>query len=144
MNQTETAAQVVDFVPYRVKDGIKEFFLQRRTDNAPRFPGFFALFGGFISENETPEQGFLKRIQEELKYTPKNYTHIGVIQLPRKDKYVYLCEVESDFEEKIKITEGLGGKWFKIDEIFEDYLAPWIMPQDLLVLALALDIYKKY
>jgi len=140
---TENLTQVVDFIPYRIKDGKREFFLQRRTENAPRFSGFFALFGGFLEPQDSLETGLMKRLNEKLNYKPAKYTYLGFITLPRKEKHIYTSEVEGDFEEKIKILEGMGGKWFKEEEIFEDYIAPWIMPQDLLVLSAAMQLFKK-
>ena len=44
--------------------------LQHRDDDPSiRFPGFWSLFSGHVEDGETPEQGALREIEEELGLT---------------------------------------------------------------------------
>ena len=49
-----------------------EFLLQHRTDDAPRNPGFWSIFGGGIEEGESPFEAVIREIKEELDYDLKN------------------------------------------------------------------------
>lgn len=109
----ETAA----FVPYvRRKEGLL-FFLQKRTKDAPRRPGFFAFFGGGLEKDESPEQGMKREVMEELVYTPMNSVYFSRYEAMERIHHVFVEEVGEEFPIKIKVREGEYGKFFNVKEL---------------------------
>lgn len=67
-----------------------ELLLQHRTDDAPRYPGYWGLFGGSIEGDETPEEGLKREAEEELQITFKNVILFKTYKFLGKVRYVYL------------------------------------------------------
>lgn len=55
----------------------KRILLQDRRDRS-KVGEEWGFFGGSIEEGETPEQAMLREMQEELAFTPTEYTYIGL------------------------------------------------------------------
>lgn len=102
------------------KEGEEFFvFVQKRSENAKRAPGYFAFFGGGIEESESPEQGLVREINEELNIDISNYEYFNNYEFYGAIVNVYLMEVEKDFSEKVKISEGDFGKFIKESEYLD-------------------------
>jgi 8-oxo-dGTP diphosphatase len=50
-------------------DDATRMLLQRRTEDAPSFPGHWSFFRGGVEEGETPEEALAREALEELAYT---------------------------------------------------------------------------
>lgn len=48
------------------KNYIRAVLLCKRTQDAPTHPGYWALFGGKLKENEPPQEAALREVAEEL------------------------------------------------------------------------------
>ncbi len=127
MNKEKRVVSIL--IPYRLKNKNLSVYLQKRSGDMERLPGFFGFWGGGIEVGETPEEGLHREIQEELEIDLKSgsatlfnkYEFLGSI------KHVYLLEALEGWESKVVVHEGEYGKWFDLDEalkldklIFED------------------------
>lgn len=127
----EGKRQVSIFIPYKRQDGVILIYLQRRDKDAKRLPDYFGFFGGGIEENENPEKGLIREIEEELGYTPVNHKYLGRYDFPGQEYNVYYLEVGDDFESKIKILEGQYGKWFNEETVARE---PFLIENDKVIL----------
>lgn len=116
------------FIPYKIRDGKILVYLQKRSKDATRLPDFFGFFGGGIENNESPEKALLREIVEEMNFKPSGYQLLGSFW---SFKYVFILEVEDDFEEKIKVLEGEFGKYFNEKEALGE---PKLIEEDKAVL----------
>jgi 8-oxo-dGTP pyrophosphatase MutT (NUDIX family) len=115
---------VAAYIPYQLVNGVPAFFLQKRSKDAKRAPGVFGMFGGGIDEGETSEQGLMREVQEELTYIPVNPVYFSKYETADQIFDVYLEEVGSDFESKIKIEEGEYGKFLTSTDIKNEDVSP--------------------
>jgi 8-oxo-dGTP diphosphatase len=106
------------------RDG--RFLLQHRDDK-PEIanPGMWGSFGGRIEPYETPEDGFLRELQEELQWQPSNYElYSAVGYRPKEDAsrrnlvYIYSALVDVPFEELV-LGEGQAMAYFAPDALPE-------------------------
>lgn len=111
------ARRISVLIPYRIRDGVVEVFLQKRSPHQ-RAGGKFAFFGGHLSPEEKPEDGMIREIREELTLdvTSLPYQWLGEFSFEREEeqrnKYVWYLKTEPDFDSKIVVTEGESGQWF--------------------------------
>lgn len=107
------------FVPYFEKNGEFFVFLQKCEKNAERLPDYFGFWGGGIDGDETPEQGLLREVREEMDYIPVGYFYFGRYDFKGSVKNVFVLKIDdaSKFEKSIKIFEGEYGKWFNEEEV---------------------------
>jgi 8-oxo-dGTP pyrophosphatase MutT (NUDIX family) len=98
--------------PYKIENNSIFIFLQKRSKDAKRAPGFFGFFGGGAEENETPEETLLREIKEELNYDLKSFNFFNKYETENVIMNLYTLRVNDDFEKEIKILEGDYGKWF--------------------------------
>ena len=103
-------------IPYRFQDGELYIFLQRRSDDAPRNPNILGGFGGGLEGEENYEEALLREVQEELEYTPQQYSFLGVFETDHSISNYYIEEVREDFEKNIKVNEGKRGEWYKAQD----------------------------
>ena len=103
------------------KDG--RMLLQKRTLDAPTFPGIWGFFGGGIEKGESPSEALKREIYEELEYEVRNpefvfeheYRHENP---PRKLKRFVFIEAY-DPERKLVLHEGERMGWFSHEETLE-------------------------
>src|SRR5437764_184345 len=133
----EQKRNVSILIPYKIEN--KEIFtyLQKREKDRKVLPGYFAFFGGKIEDGESPERAMEREIQEEMCFTPKEYTFLGKYDFIDWSTNVYFLEVYSDFEKKVKIMEGEYGKFLSEEEIVNE---PMIIKEDKEVLR---DLYLR-
>lgn len=108
-------------IPYRIIENEIHVYLQKRTMDMERMPGWFGLWGGGIDEGETPEEGLKREIQEELGFDVTKYPYV----LHNKYEFwgaiesVFIFEAPESFEKTIIISEGEYGKWFSAEEAYK-------------------------
>ncbi len=94
-----------------------EMLLQHRTDDAPVFPGHWAVFGGQIEPGETAEQAVRRECIEELAYRlddPQLFM-IHHFTLDRLEHIIYLF-IEEYNGSSLTLGEGQGMGWFRVGE----------------------------
>ncbi|OGE83488.1 MAG: hypothetical protein A3B10_03705 [Candidatus Doudnabacteria bacterium RIFCSPLOWO2_01_FULL_44_21] len=112
-------------IPYYFRDGNLHVFLQRRSHEAPRNPNILGGFGGGLEGDENNEKTLLRELREELEYTPKKYSLLGVFETDHSISNYYIEKVSEDFENNIKIHEGTGGEWHRAQDVIErDDISP--------------------
>jgi len=111
----ESGRTVSLLIPYKFIEGETLVYLQKKSENAPRLPGYFGFWGGGEELSESPEQALKREIKEELGIDPEGYIFFKRYE-QEAIKNVYICEVDDTFENKIKISEGDYGKWFSESE----------------------------
>jgi 8-oxo-dGTP pyrophosphatase MutT (NUDIX family) len=125
-------------IPYKLKNGKVLVFLQKRTKDNKRLPGYFGFFGGAANSQEHPEETMLREIKEELTFTPKGFTYLGEYESDTDFPSLFVLKVSDDFEKQIKVLEGEYGKWFSEQGILDE---PKIQDLDKRILQ---DFYKKF
>jgi 8-oxo-dGTP diphosphatase len=99
-------------------DDKKRILLQHRTDDAPRFPGYWGFFGGGIDAGENSETAVRRETLEELEYKlvlpalimTQKFNSAGL----RGTKYIFMEQYDSS--KKLVQKEGQGMEWFALDE----------------------------
>ena len=104
------------FIPYYFKDNELYVFLQRRSSDA-KHPNSLGSFGGGLENEENNENALIREVNEELEYTPINYSLLGVFEDDYSISNYYIEEVKENFETSIKIYEGKGGEWHQAKEV---------------------------
>ncbi len=126
MKETTKRRDVACLIPYKIEGGKVLVFLQKREENRKRAPGMFGFFGGGMEPGETPEQGLLREIWEELEFKPENYSLFKIFESPVRTMNMYMLEVGADFEKQITIHEGEYGKFFSEEDFrTETKFVPW-------------------
>lgn len=117
------------------KDGAKIIILSPdkillfHRDNIPtiRSPDCWQLVGGGIEKGETPEQGLIREVQEEVSYDLKEFKLLTKTKGSQgEDVWVYVAFVDKNEECKFILgpDEGQGIGWFTIDEALAIILTP--------------------
>jgi len=100
-------------------DDKRRILLQHRSQDAGRYPGCWAFFGGGIEGNETPEQAVRRECLEELCYNLDNprlvITRFFTNTLYCGEKYIFIERYNP--EKKLAQKEGSEMKWADINEI---------------------------
>jgi 8-oxo-dGTP pyrophosphatase MutT (NUDIX family) len=107
--------KVAAFIPYRHTENGYEFFMQKRTLDAPTSPGLLGLFGGGVEGEETYEEGAIREISEELVYVPQRLVFFSKFEHAKAIFHVFIEEVGVDFESKVTVSEGEYGTFLTID-----------------------------
>ncbi len=117
------------------KDGAKIIILSpdkillfhRDNISTIRSPDCWQLVGGGIEEGETPEQGLIREVKEEVGYDLKEFKLITKTKGSQgEDVWVYVAFVDKNEECKFILgpDEGQGIGWFTIDEALAIKLTP--------------------
>ena len=116
--------QVSCLIPYRIRDGVVEVFLQKRSADQ-RWPGKFGFFGGHIKSGETPEQALHRELWEELEVDISTFPYEWLGEFPfqqdgeHRNKHIWYLKTEDDFRTNIKIIEGESGQWLNKKDYFQ-------------------------
>jgi len=116
MNNEEIKREVSVLAPYKKKDGQVYIFLQKRSKDVERYPGYFGFFGGGVEEGETIEEALLREIKEELDIVLDRFEYFDKYYLPKTIVDVFTTEVGDNFENEITVLEGDYGQWFNEDD----------------------------
>jgi len=124
MSESDIKTSSVSFLPYRIEGGEILVFLQKRTADAPSFPGDFLPFGGEIEAGEDPPAALMRELKEELGYAPVQEKYAGALEYPGHVVHVYLERVADGFEDSIHVMEGEYGKFFTEQEVYAEPKVP--------------------
>ncbi len=98
-------------------------FLFALRDNKPDipFPNHWDLIGGHVEEGETPEEGLVREIKEELDIELEEFSFFRKYEVFKGDaydniKYIYTAKINIPIEE-ITLLEGQRAQYFKRDEL---------------------------
>ncbi|MFA6514699.1 MAG: NUDIX domain-containing protein [Candidatus Paceibacterota bacterium] len=112
-------------IPYYFKKNNLYVFLQRRNDDAPRNPNILGGFGGGLEGEENNEDALIREMNEELEYTPKNYSLLGTFETDHSISNYYIEEVDENFENNVIVHEGKRGEWHEAIKVVErDDISP--------------------
>ncbi len=91
--------------------------LQKRSADAERLPGLFGFFGGGLENDESPEQGLIREIQEELGVTISNFTFFSHYEFYGRIDDVFLAEFDKVSLHAIHVREGDCGCCFNEESL---------------------------
>ncbi len=96
----------------------KKVLMQHRSEDAPRLPGYWGLFGGHIEEGETPEDALRRELFEEIEYRVRDPKLLYVKEFDRDGAHVVSSTFAEAYDESqpIVLHEGQGYGWFTIPE----------------------------
>jgi 8-oxo-dGTP diphosphatase len=85
------------------------------------FPNHWDLIGGHVEEGETPEEGLVREIKEELGIEIPGYKFYKIFECLTGDayeniKYIYTGKINIPIEE-ITLFEGQYARYFSRDEL---------------------------
>ncbi|HRN17449.1 MAG TPA: NUDIX domain-containing protein [Trueperaceae bacterium] len=83
--------------------------LMQLRDDKPGIesPGQWSLFGGGLDEGETPEEGMLREVEEEIRFRVRHYRPLLVFDGWRGLYHIYLAAISEPLE-RLTLTEGSG------------------------------------
>ncbi len=104
-----------------IVDRAGRFLLQHRDDKPDIYnPGLWGSFGGGIEPYETPHDGLLRELREELSWQPESIEFYGAYPYERKLLiYVFIAPIGVPIEQLV-LGEGQGMAFFAPDELPED------------------------
>lgn len=121
-------------LPWAIReDGEPVAYLQVRTDDAPRDPGYLGLFGGHREGDETAEENAEREAAEELMFdgapfVPTEMERLGLYLSPTFAIDVFMVRVSPDFAARTRIREGKEGRFFTEAEVRAfPKVRPWIV-----------------
>jgi len=97
-------------------------FLLQHRDDKPQIanPGKWGSFGGQIEPGETPDEGFLREMREELGWEPERYEMFAAAPLRVGESwqliYIYSARVDVPIE-RLTLGEGQGMAYFAPDAL---------------------------
>ena len=100
----------------------KLVLLQKRDNNAPMFPNKWGFFGGGLEGKETPKDGLIRELKEEIGIAFREDEIIPLWDefFPKYNVHRNLFVIKKWIpESEIVIGEGEGVKWIPIDEVLE-------------------------
>lgn len=94
-----------------------KILLQHGSNDAPRLPNYWAIFGGGVEEGESPTRALKREILEELSYHVQRPCFL-MAQTFRDEKaentkYVF---IEKYQDQPLQLGEGQAMGWFSPDE----------------------------
>ncbi len=108
----------------------REVLLHLRDGNTHYNPHKWSFFGGAIEDGETPVEGFIRELAEEITIDAdpgdaellREYDATSSEGEPYRQYSFY---IESDLPKSaMKLTEGADFDWIPLDKVFEYDLAP--------------------
>jgi mutator protein MutT len=109
--------ELAGLFPYRRRGEEFEYFVQKRTADAPRLAGLVGSFGGHFEQGEDILAAISREIQEELEYVPKNAQYFSRYEYAYGVIHIFIEEVGQDFESEVHVHEGDYGKFMTLIEL---------------------------
>lgn len=92
-----------------------KILLLKRSENTDWCPNCWALVGGKIEKNETPENGLVREVREETKIELLKFRLKKIIKFDNVLEYLYIGKIENDLVELN--GEHTEYKWCSLDEV---------------------------
>jgi 8-oxo-dGTP diphosphatase len=92
-----------------------KILLLKRSEGTNWCPNCWALVGGKIEKNESPEEGLLREVKEETQIDLVKYKLKKIIKFDNVLEYLYISKVDNDLVELN--GEHSDYKWYSIDDI---------------------------
>jgi 8-oxo-dGTP diphosphatase len=92
-----------------------KILLVKRNEDDSWCPNCWALVGGKIEKNESPEEGLEREVKEETKIDLVKYKLKKIIKENNVLQYLYLSKINNDFVELN--GEHSDYKWYTLDEV---------------------------
>ncbi len=94
-----------------------QFLLQLR-DNNPNIlsPGYWAMFGGHIEPDETPEDAVKRELLEEISYAPPVLSKFEYLETPKIACYVYYGELGVEMNQLV-LQDGWDMGFWTVEDI---------------------------
>lgn len=93
----------------------KQILLVKRSNTTNWYPNHWALVGGKIEKNESPEEAMVREVNEETGLNIKKFKFKKIIKTDNVIEYLYLSLSD---ENEIKLNgEHSKYKWYNYDEI---------------------------
>jgi 8-oxo-dGTP diphosphatase len=98
------------------------FLLQHRDDKPDIYnPGLWGSFGGAIEPYESPQDGLLRELQEELSWQPQQFELHGAYPYEGSALLIYVFVMSIDVPiEALVLAEGQGMAFFAPDDLPPD------------------------
>lgn len=108
-------------LPVRIEGDHISVFMQKRSADMERLPNYFGFWGGGCEGDETPEQGLIREIQEELGKTldVTQFEPFNRYEFLRSIKHTYLFRPDPAWETTIIIGEGDYGMWMTVEDALQ-------------------------
>ncbi len=88
--------------------------LQLRDDKPGiESPGLWSLFGGGLDEGETPADGMIREVEEEIGFRVRHYRPLFVFDGWRGQYHIYLAAIAEPLE-RLTLTEGAGFAYWDV------------------------------
>lgn len=95
----------------------KQVLLVLRDDKPSiPFPNTWALLGGYIEENESPEAAILRELREEINLELTEIQLFKYYAWAECDEYIFWHQIDLDID-KIKLNEGQKLAYFGQEEL---------------------------
>ena len=106
------------FCSFLLEDANGKILLQLRDDKPTiRCPNLWGTFGGHLEEGETPLQGVIREIKEELDYDLEDPEYLGIYPHEDGDVHFYRKKDPNVTIEQLHVMEGQKGQFFTLEEI---------------------------
>lgn len=105
-------------LPIRTQGEVISVFLQKRSAGAKVLPNYFGFWGGGCESGETPEQGLVREIKEELgiDLNLQQVTLFNHYEFLKSIKNIFTFTPADGWEKSHTIGEGDFGQWFTTTE----------------------------
>lgn len=102
----------------------KKILLQLR-DNKEEilYPNMWGGFGGGIEKNESPTEGILRELLEEINYNPKKIILLDIIPFPHGKLFIFSGKIDLSVEEII-LNEGQKVDYFVFEQLKDINIVP--------------------
>ncbi|MDY7016067.1 MAG: NUDIX hydrolase [Cyanobacteriota bacterium] len=103
--------------------------LQLRDDNPHiTYPNTWALFGGMVEPEETPEQAIRRELEEELTWIPPDVQFLSIWEERETLATIHVFSVPLTVPvNQLHLTEGQALKLFALDELTKFPVVPKIL-----------------
>jgi len=120
MNMNKKYREVAVVLPY---SPITKSVLMQLRDNKPGIdaPGVWGFFGGLINSNETPIEGAIRELEEEIGYKSREMHHLNsgsITDLNNIYAHAFTVSLSKNID-KLSLMEGRDFKNVYLNEILD-------------------------